>query len=74
MTWTRVGLAVLTCALPGVAEAYIDPGTGSILVQGLIAALAMVAVFFGRIRSAIGRLLKRKEHQDDAPRDKDSSC
>lgn len=31
-------------ALPGEAAAYIDPGTGSLVIQGLIAAFAATAV------------------------------
>ena len=54
-------LALVGCSLPGVAHAYIDPGTGSILVQALIAAVAMVGVFFGRIRAAIRQYLTRKD-------------
>lgn len=65
MTWIRFWLAVLASALPGVAHAYIDPGTGSILVQGLIAALAMVGVFFGRIRNAIRRFFKSRNKRPD---------
>lgn len=40
------------------ADAYLDPGTGSILLQGLIALLAGVGVtarmYWGRIASAFG--------------------
>ncbi len=38
--WT----AVLLVLAPATAFAYIDPGTGSALVQGVIAALAAVGV------------------------------
>ena len=34
-------------ALPGTAHAYLDPGTGSMLVQSLLAAVA-AALVFGR--------------------------
>ena len=41
------------CAAP--SYAYLDPGTGSILVQGILAAVAAVAVaaklYWGRIKS-----------------------
>jgi hypothetical protein len=43
---------------PGYAYAYLDPGTGSILLQGLIAAIAGIAVagrlYWSRIKSALG--------------------
>jgi len=49
-------LVVALLALPAApAYAYLDPGTGSILVQGLLAAIAGVAVagrlYWGRIKS-----------------------
>jgi len=48
-------LAVLLSAAP--AMAYIDPGTGSFLIQGLIAAVVgagvVIKVFWGRIKAAL---------------------
>jgi len=35
---------ILLAALPEIAFAYIDPGTGSILIQGIIAAVAAIGV------------------------------
>ena len=37
-----VGVALLLCSRP--AFGYIDPGTGSVLIQGLVAAFAAVGV------------------------------
>ncbi len=34
----------LMIMLPGMAHAYLDPGTGSAIIQGLIAAVAMASV------------------------------
>lgn len=55
------GLACLltfTSLVPSQAYAYIDPGTGSILLQGLIAAIAGIVVtgklYWSRIKSALG--------------------
>lgn len=49
------------------AHAYIDPGTGSMLVQAAIAAVAAVSVSIGvfrsRIRSFFGRLFGRKKDE-----------
>lgn len=61
MARITVWFALAVSAIPGVAHAYIDPGTGSVLVQALIAAVAMVGVFFGRIQAAIRRYLTRKD-------------
>ncbi len=52
-----VALAMLLI-VPGVAWAYLDPGVGSMLIQGLIATLAAVGygirVYWKRLRS-LGR-------------------
>lgn len=46
--------------------AYIDPGTGSMLVQAVLAAIAAVSVsigiFWRRIRSFLGRLFGRNKN------------
>lgn len=50
-------LALLTAALPGTAHAYLDPGTGSYLLQLLIGSalggLYAVKLFWGRIRARL---------------------
>ena len=52
-----IALATLLYASP--ALAYLDPGTGSIVVQGIIAAIAAGAValrvYWKRLRSIFGR-------------------
>lgn len=55
----------------GVAEpafAYIDPGTGSILLQGLLAAvvgaLAMLKIYWKKISSTMARLFGRRQSSD----------
>ncbi|MCD6297543.1 MAG: hypothetical protein J7M30_10350 [Deltaproteobacteria bacterium] len=51
------------------AHAYIDPGTGSMLVQAALAAVAAASVSIGvfrrRIRSFFGRLFGRKKDKKD---------
>jgi len=46
------------------AYAYIDPGTGSMLVQALLAVVAVVSVsigiFWQRFRSFLSRIFNRK--------------
>ncbi len=48
----------------GPALAYLDPGTGSIILQGLLAAFAMIAaagsMFWRRIKETISSLFSRK--------------
>ena len=49
---------------PITAHAYLDPGTGSMMVQALLAAVAAVGVsigiFWRRFRSFFGRIFGRK--------------
>ena len=53
----------ISLATSGPAHAYIDPGAGSIMLQGIIAALAGVGVvlklFWSKIKSLFGMGLKR---------------
>ncbi len=55
------------------ADAYIDPGTGSMVVQAVIAAVAAasvsIGIFWRRIRAFFGRLFGR-DH--DVKRDTDA--
>jgi len=56
------------------AFAYLDPGTGSMMVQALIAIFAVVSVsigiFWARLRSFFSRIFGRKSserhHSDDS--------
>jgi len=65
-----ITLTVVVGLLASPAYAYLDPGTGSILVQALLAALAVasagVVAFWTRIRQLFSR--KRPARTDDAPR------
>ena len=48
--------------------AYIDPGTGSLLIQGVVAAFVAVYFFFGslfsKIKNAVLSLFGRKPNED----------
>jgi hypothetical protein len=50
-------------AFPGLAYAYIDPGTGSLLLQGLIAALVSVMIFWRNLRMSIVNFFCAKKHK-----------
>jgi len=56
-------LSLIVLSVPQTAHAYIDPSTGSMLVQILVAAFAAVGytvkVYWGKIKTFIGKLLKR---------------
>ena len=40
---------------------YIDPGTGMILIQLIVAGLAGVMVFFKKIKSKIKKIFKKND-------------
>jgi uncharacterized BrkB/YihY/UPF0761 family membrane protein len=60
-----IAAVVSLLALPSTALAYIDAGTGSMLAQGLIGALAVAAAYFRRIRAALRAMFRRRA--DDTP-------
>lgn len=55
--------AILLAVLPMAAHAYVDPGSGMLLVQGLIALIGAIVVFvknpIALIKSLIARLRKK---------------
>lgn len=61
---TCVALALIV-AIPTPAHAYLDPGTGSILLQGILAAIAgglfTIKLWWARISGAVARLFGRGE-------------
>jgi hypothetical protein len=54
---------------PQPVQAYIDPGTGGMIIQGLIGllagALAMLVVFWKRVTFSIRKLFKHKSSASD---------
>jgi hypothetical protein len=58
-------LLVFMIIAPSPAFAYLDPGTGSYVLQILLAALVgtvyAVKTYWGKIRSVITRILHKKE-------------
>ena len=68
----RLALALATpvLAFTPTAQAYIDPGTGSLLLQGLIAAIAGIAVTAGvyweRVKAFFRRDRDAPKREDDA--------
>ena len=45
------------------AHAYIDPGTGSIIIQGIIGAIATGMVFFNNIKLKLKKIFKSKKNK-----------
>ncbi len=74
VTYSKLAIYVAVLAIPmlfmNTAYAYIDPGTGSVILQAIIAALvaigASLGIFWNRVRSLFGWLFgsKKSEGQD----------
>lgn len=47
------------------AHAYLDPGTGSILLQGLLAGLLAVGAFWRQLKAWVQNLFSRKVHEEN---------
>lgn len=71
-TWAAVAAGLFAATHTPTVLAYLDPGTGSIILQGLLAGLAAAAaagsIFWGRIKSAFGSMFARKDTQSTEPR------
>ena len=57
----RIIFAVLLCVSPTLAFAYLDPGTGSLLIQAAIGALAAITVFWGNLKVYVRSFFSRGE-------------
>ncbi len=82
VAWSCVGLAVVAFTpLAAIATgqpleirvAYVDPGTGSLILQALIAALAgavvVITSYWQKIRAFFRRSSRDSEPSDTAPND-----
>ena len=67
---TPVVPAFLYLSFPETADAYLDPGTGSIIIQVVIGAavggLFAVKLFWSRIKGFFGNLFSRGEKRESA--------
>tara|TARA_B100000989_G_scaffold276649_1_gene237031 strand:+ start:2888 stop:3088 length:201 start_codon:yes stop_codon:yes gene_type:complete len=58
-------LIIIICVISSPAHAYIDPGSGSIIVQALMFIIAAFGVFYGyiknKIKSIYEKLFKKKD-------------
>ena len=65
--WSLMLLTVFSLIFVNRAYAYIDPGTGSMLIQALIGAVAAISVsigiFWRYIRSFLDRLFGRNKNE-----------
>ena len=79
MTWVKRIIVVLIIPVffllssPKQVYAYVDPGTGGMIVQGLVGllvgSLAVAGIFWKRITGSVKKMFKRSgkgENEDDA--------
>ncbi len=68
ITGLVLSLVLCLCLVPASAFAYIDPGTGSFVIQGVIAAVVGIGVtfkmFWHRIKAALGGKADAEEDDD----------
>lgn len=55
----RIALVAVVLGIPLSAHAYVDPGTGMLLWQGLIAAVGAMLVFVRNPMASVRRLIDR---------------
>jgi hypothetical protein len=70
-----IWLAIQLAGFSAAAHAYLDPGTGSILVQSLLAglagAVAVISLYWRRVKEFFANI--RKPSSRDAPRSASST-
>jgi hypothetical protein len=63
-------MTLLLLTLPSVAQAYLDPGTGSYVVQlligGLLGGLFALGVFWRRVLAFFRRLFRRGSSDEES--------
>ena len=78
MTTLRIlGLTLIFCLFAPAAYAYIDPGTGSLIIQLIIGAIAAISIFFKtfwfRLKGLFGLSHNRPTSTDDITGPEDSA-
>lgn len=63
---TAVGL-VAGSLMPASAYAYIDPGTGSLVFQWVIAGVVAASFVWKTLAGRVSAVLRRRRSDDDAP-------
>ena len=74
----RVALSLLLLSLfPAQAQAYLDPGTGSIILQGIIAGIAVawftIKTYWYKLAALFGKKAPENLLEDDADNDTDAA-
>ena len=68
LVFSAVAAALLGMSCIGPASAYIDPGTGSYVLQmaaaGVLAGLLVIKAFWGNLKGFVFRVLLRRQNND----------
>ena len=56
-------IIIILLSTEQLAYSYIDPGTGSIIIQGIIGAIATGMVFFNNIKLKLKKIFKSKKNK-----------
>ena len=64
-------LLILFSINPSIAYAYLDPGTGSIILQALVSIIAAIAAFFSLARYKVKEFFKSFSKKKTYDADKD---
>jgi len=59
--------AAVAVAVPGTAFAYLDPGTGSMILQGVFGALLAAGVALGLFWERVKKLFKGRRPEEENP-------
>ena len=57
-------LLILIFLFPNTSYAYLDPGSGSLILQALLAGLAAVIAFFKKIKNYVKNLFTKKNAKE----------
>lgn len=61
----KLFVVIVALFFPTQAFAYFDPGTGSMLIQIVVGAIATIAVFWRRVKTAITSWFGKKKTKED---------
>lgn len=59
MNIPKIPLVLAMLLSPATAFAYFDPGTGSLLIQALVGAIAAVTLFWGNLKVRVRHFFSR---------------
>ena len=69
--------SIILILFPTSAHAYLDPGTGSIILQAILgfiaAAIASISIYWTKFKIFISKIFRGKNHSSDKKHDSDKN-